>query len=107
MAVPEDNGLEYELHQLIQRHAQLREELEGQLSRVRDVEERFLSLRPEAPADEGTRSELRRRMVLAKPWRDELNVTYRAILATAGELDRITIRIHQIQNYIAGRFARR
>ncbi len=107
MAAPDDSNLEFELHQLILRHAQLREDLERQLVHVKEVEERFLSLRPEGISDELTRGELRRRMVLAKPWRDELNVTYRAILATAAELDRITGRVHQIQGIIASRYARR
>jgi len=93
---------------LMLRHAQLREMLETQLSHVKDLEARFLALRPESSMeDEFTRQEIKRHMVLARPWREELNATYRSIIATASELDGVTGRIHQLQGMLASAYSRR
>jgi predicted nuclease with TOPRIM domain len=95
---------EKELSALTARHAQLREELERLHRSVNDIEKRFLAKRPSDTMDEVTEKELRRKMILSKPWRDELNVAYRELLAVTIELDGIVKRIHQCQSIIATRF---
>ena len=92
---------ERELQALTARHAQLREELERLHKSVNDIEKRFLARRPSNTMDETTERELRRKMILSKPWRDELNVSYRELLAVTIELDGIVKRIHQCQSSIA------
>jgi hypothetical protein len=98
---------ERELNSLMLRHAQLRENLEVNLDRVSEIEQRFLSQRPWQTMNEATQRELRRKMILARPWRDELNVAYRALLATTIELDRAVQQIHQYQSVIANSVTRR
>lgn len=101
-------NIELELQNLIAYHAQLRENLEGELLHVKEVEAKFLSLRPpSASEDTVTQQEIKRRMVLSKPVRAELNTTYRAIISTAAELENVTRRIHQIQTMLASAYARR
>jgi predicted nuclease with TOPRIM domain len=96
-----------ELQDLTMKHAQLREQLEDNLGRVREIEARFLSRRPEEATDLTMQKELRRKMVLARPWREELNVAYKAILATTLELDGVVHRIRQCQDSIAQQIPRR
>jgi DNA polymerase/3'-5' exonuclease PolX len=93
-----------ELHALTVRHAQLRDDLERLHTTVNDIEKRFLARRPSSTMDEATERELKRKMVLSKPFRDELNVAYRELLQTTMELDGIVRRIHQCQGMIANHF---
>ena len=96
-----------QLNDLMLRHAQLRENLELQLWQVSEIERRFLSYRPADTTSEATRRELRRKMVLAKPWREELNVTYKALLQTTIELDKMVQQIHMCQTTIASSIPKR
>lgn len=98
---------EEELHQLTLQHSRLREELESHLTHVKSIEDRFLSARPSADLDDKVRRELKRRMVLARPWREEMHDTYRAILATTTELSRVVQKIHDLQGMIARDLRRR
>jgi hypothetical protein len=102
---PEDP--DRQLNELMLWHAQLRENLELQLWQVSEIERRFLSYRPADSTNEVTRRELRRKMVLAKPWREELNVTYKALLQTTIELDQAVQKIHNCQTNIASTFIRK
>lgn len=88
-------GVEQELHELMVEHARLRDELEERFGRVRSIEDRFLALRPKA--DHATQRELRRRMILARPWREELDGAYQALLATAHRLGAVARQIHEAQ----------
>ena len=106
MVVPTEQ-LEQELQQLTVRHAQLREDLEGLLRCVRELEERFISMRPTPPADDATKAELKRKMVLVRPWRDELNQIYRTIIANSAELEQVTRRIQAIQTTFATSLSRK
>jgi predicted nuclease with TOPRIM domain len=87
--------LEQQLHDLMMEHARLREELEDRFGRVRQIEDRFLGLRPKA--DHSTQRELRKRMVLARPWREELAQAYHELLGTTERLRDVTRRIHDVQ----------
>lgn len=91
--------LEEELHRLTQEYAMLRAELEERFHRVREIEERFLALRPEA--DRSVQRELKRRMVLSRPWREELDMAYQSLLATTHRIGEATRRIHDLQLRIA------
>lgn len=93
--LPSIESLEQLLHDLMQEHTRLREELEDRFSRVRQIEERFLGLRPKA--DHSTQRELRRRMVLSRPWREELGQAYQELLGTTQRLGNVTRRIHEVQ----------
>jgi len=90
-----------QLNNLMIWHAQLRENLEIQLWQVSEIERRFLSYRPADATNDATRRELRRKMVLSRPWREELNVTYKALLQTTMELDKAVQQIHNCQTHIA------
>jgi len=92
---------EQDLLALTHRHAELRAQLERHVTHVKEVEERFLALRPGPRADERTLAELKKRMVLARPWREELNATYQAMLRTIQELDQVVRQIHEVQGVIA------
>lgn len=105
MASPERQTVaeraEQDLLALMHRHAELRAQLELHVMHVKEVEERFLALRPGPRADERTVAEIKKRMVLARPWREELNATYQAMLRTIQELDQVVRRIHEAQGVIA------
>jgi uncharacterized coiled-coil DUF342 family protein len=94
-----------ELKSLTNRHAQLRDELEHFHDRVTEVEERFLAGRPGPAVDEPMERELKRKMILSRSWREELNSAYKALLATTTELDEVVERIHECQGLIASHFA--
>ncbi|MDE1820314.1 MAG: hypothetical protein KGJ23_05990 [Euryarchaeota archaeon] len=89
------DALEQELHNLSHEHARLRGELEERFQRVRAVEERFLSMRPDAGTE--VQHELKRRMVLSRPWREELDQAYQGLLATTNQIGAVTRRIHEVQ----------
>ncbi len=92
-------ALERELQSLSHEHARLRVELEERFAQMRAIEERFLSLRPNA--EPSVQHELKRRMVLARPWREELDLSYQALLATAQQIGLVTRRIHEVQLRVA------
>lgn len=98
-APPTLESVEQELQALTHEHARLRAELETRFARVREIEGRFLSLRPQV--DPSTHQELKRRMILSRPWREELDAAYQALLATANELGAVTKRIHEAQLHAA------
>jgi hypothetical protein len=96
-----------ELQTLTIRHAQLRDDLERYHSHVVEIERMFLAMRPQPAVDEATVKELKRKMVLSRPWREELNIAYRNLLTTVTELDGVVRQIQQCQNTIARHFAGR
>lgn len=91
--------VERDLHDLTLRHARLRSELEERFSVVRDIEDRFVALRPHV--DTGVQQELRRKMVLSRPWREELDLAYQALLATTNEMAALLVKIHECQTRAA------
>lgn len=88
-------AIEQELHALTAEHARLRSELEDRYHQVRSIEDRFLSLRPDA--DLAMQRELKRRMVLSRNWREELDQAYQSLLTTAHMIGAVTRKIHELQ----------